>query len=258
MYCVTKVIPKLKAVEDLDEGIYFIFHKDLHAIATKVSGGEFNEENLKRNLANFEWVKEKVSIHEKIIEGIMKNACVVPFKFGTIFNTEDSLKACLDEFTPKLKENLRNFEGKEEWGVKIYCDIKKLKEAAVKEDAELLKIDKEIISSSAGKAYFLTKKKEELIKDTINRRINEYGQNSFQMLKELSVGSRINKLLPKEVTERKDDMILNSAFLVDKSKVGEFAKVVGELKSKYNNKGLNFDCTGPWPAYNFTTIKKEI
>ena len=251
LYCVTDNAPKLKEVENFADEIYFIYRQGIYAVVSKVKENEFSAENLKKNFANLDWIKEKANIHEKIIEGVMKYTCVIPFKFGTIFNTEDNLKVMLKEHSERFKVNLMNLEGKEEWGVKIYCDMERLKGSTIKEDDEILKIDKEINSSSSGKAYFLKKKKEELIKDMLNKTINEDGQKSFNLLKGLSLEGRINKLLPKEVTEREDDMVLNSAFLVDKSKVAQFIQATDELKAKYNDKGFNFDCTGPWPPYNF-------
>ncbi len=254
LYCVTKKVPKLKEGEGR---VYFVYHQGLYAVVSKVKESEFSAENLKKNLANLAWIKSKVNIHEKIIEGVMRDTCVLPFKFGTIFKTEDSLKTMLEKHMGEFKENLENLEGKEEWGVKIYCDIEKLKSTLIKEEAEILKMGKEIASSSPGKAYVLKKKKEELMKEALNRRINEYGQESFEILRGLSIEARINKLLPKEVTERDDEMILNSAFLVDKNRVAEFIQAADGLKVKYKERGLNFDCTGPWPPYNFTTIKEE-
>lgn len=255
LYCVGQKEPNLK---DLDlDNIYSIYHQGLYAAVSKVSEDEFSEANLKKNLANLEWIKERATTHEKIIERVMKDACVIPFKFATIFNTEDNLKTMLDEHAQDFKANLNNLEGKEEWGIKIYCDMERLKGSISKEEAGVLKIDKEINSSTQGKAYLLKKKKEELLKDALTKRINEYGQKSFKTLKGLSVEAKINKLLPKEVTEREDDMVLNSAFLVDKDKVSEFVQMADGLKARYTDKGLNFDCTGPWPPYNFCSLPKK-
>lgn len=252
LYCVTRKVPDFNGL-DLDN-IYSICYLGLYAVVSKVCKDEFGEANLKRNLANLDWIKEKVTTHEKIIERVMKDTCVIPFKFATLFNTEDNLKIMLKMHTKNFKKNLKDLKGKEEWGVKIYCDIERLKESIIKEDIEILIIEKEINSISPGKAYFLKKKKEELIETALNRKINEYGQKSFATLKQLSLKARINKLLPKEVTDRKDDMVLNSAFLVDKSKVAEFIQTADDLKSKCSDKGLNFDCTGPWPPYNFCNL----
>ena len=251
LYCITDKVPKLKEIENLVDEPYFIYHQSLYAIVNKVKESEFAEENLKRNLADLEWIKVKASIHEKAIEGVMKNTCVIPFKFATLFNTESNLKTMLRAHLEEFKDILIKLEDKEEWGVKIYCNSGKLKESLMQEDEQLLNIDKEINSSLPGKSYLLKKKKEELLNIAVNKKLNEYGQVSFDRLKEKSMEARINKLLPKEVTERNDEMILNSAFLINKDKVGDFLNIVDDLRVEYTDKGLFFDCTGPWPPYNF-------
>ncbi len=62
-----------------------------------------------------------------------------------------------------------------------------------------------------------------------NNRVNEYCRESFDPLKDLSCEARINKFLPKQVTEREDDIVLNSAFLVGKDEVGDFINIVDVL-----------------------------
>jgi len=257
LYCIVDKVPKLKEIENLVDKPYFIYYQGLYAIVNKVKESEFAEENLKRNLADLEWIKVKASIHEKAIEGIMKNTCVIPFKFATLFNTEDNLKAMLGAHLEGFKDILIKLEDKEEWGVKIYCNSGKLKESLMQEDEQLLNIDKEINSSLPGKSYLLKKKKEELLNIAVNKKFNEYGQISFDRLRERSQEAGINKLLPKEVTERSDEMILNSAFLINKDKVGDFLNIVDDLRVEYTGKGLFFDCTGPWPPYNFCGLLKE-
>jgi hypothetical protein len=49
-----------------------------------------------------------------------------------------------------------------------------------------------------------------------------------------------------------DRLILNSAFLVDKSAIEEFSEHVGKLTTKYEK--LKVQYSGPWPAYNFVDI----
>ncbi len=251
LYCVTGQTPQLKEIWDLTKSIYFIYHSGLYAIVSEVSYDEFSEENLKKNLANLEWIKQRASFHEKIIEGIMKYTCVVPFKFATLFNSEGSLKLMLKKHTEIFKKNLNNLMDKEEWGIKIYCNMGRLKEILSHEDKEILKIDKEVDASSPGKAFILKKKKEDLIKDILNKRIREYTKACFERLKRQVLESKINKLLPKEVTERKEDMVLNSVFLVNKHRVNTLISIVEAFKTQYKDKGLLFEYTGPWPPYNF-------
>lgn len=257
LYCITNRTPKLKEVENLVSRLYFIYYHGIYAVAGKVSEDEFDKENLKRNLIDLEWVKTKVGIHEKVIEGIMKNAGVIPFKFAVLFNTEDNLKAMLEEHIREFKDGLKYLEDKEEWGIKIYCETEKLEDFLIKNDETILRIDKEIGFSLPGKAFLLKKKKEDLSITLVNKKITEYGQTSFDKLREKSLKTCINKLLPKEVTDRKNDMIFNSAFLVEKDGRKTFVGTVDILKAEYEDKGLFFDCTGPWPPYNFCNFLKE-
>jgi hypothetical protein len=251
LYCVADSEPKIEQIENSENSLNSVCHNGLYAVVSKVDQQEFGEESLKRNMADMDWIKAKAGMHERIIERIMANTDVIPFKFGTLFNTNNSLKAMLEEYGDEFKAVLGRLENKEEWGVKIYCETDKLKGSVINGDSEILKIENEINSSPPGRAFFLEKKKAELLAQSANAKINEYCQESFKLLKELSFEARINKLLPKEITERWDDMVLNSAFLVGKDEVGDFINMVDTLKMHYENKGFFVDCTGPWPPYNF-------
>jgi hypothetical protein len=248
LYCITDKEPKING---LGNNLYSIRNNGLYAVAGKVDKEDFGQEGLKRNMADFEWIKTRASLHEKIIERVMNNINVIPFKFATLFNTDNSLMAMLEQYCQEFKAILRKLENKEEWGVKIYCDTEKLKGSVVNDVSEILTVDNEIKSSLPGKAFFLKKRKTELLAQSVNARINEYSQESFELLKELSFEARINRLLPKEVTEREDDMVLNSAFLVNRDEVSDFQNMVDTLKMHYEGKGFLIDCTGPWPPYNF-------
>ncbi len=256
LYCVTEEVPQLISVEHLVDELYFIKHDGLYAVVSKVKESEFNEENLEKNMANLEWIKTKVTTHEEIVERIMQSACVIPFKFGTIFRTEDNVRIMLAEHADDIRHTLEKLEGTEEWGVKIFFDREKLKESLSQEVEGLPQIDEQIKSSAPGRAFFLKKKREELLNAAVKETIRKYGQDSYKVLSRKSTAIRRNELLPKEATERKDEMILNVTFLVEKSRVTQFLLVLDDLKVKYGYKGLSFDCTGPWPPYNFCQLSE--
>ncbi len=257
LYCVVDSEPTIKQVEDSENNLYSICHNGLYAVVREVEQQEFGEEGLKKNMADFEWVKTKAGLHERIIEQVMSNISVIPFKFSTLFNTDESLKAMLEQYGQEFKAILRRLAHKQEWGLKIYCNLEKLKGSFLSNQEKILEIEDEIKSSSVGKGYFLKKKKDQLIERMLNDKINECSQENFELLKELSFEARINRLLPKEVTEREDDMVLNSAFLVDRDEVDDFQNMVDTLKVHYESKGFFIDCTGPWPPYNFCGLSNR-
>ena len=88
LYCIANKEPKING---LGNDLYSICNNGLYAVASKVNKEEFGQEGLKRNMADFEWIKTRASLHEKIIERVMDNINVIPFKFATLFNTDDSL-----------------------------------------------------------------------------------------------------------------------------------------------------------------------
>lgn len=251
LYCITKTKPSLVDFKDIGVKIYPIYFQDTYAIISRVLPDEFSEDNLKKNFANMEWVERKTRQHERIIEEIMKDTTVLPFKFGTIFDSSESVEKLLKEHNTEFKQILTDLEGKEELGIKIYCDLKRLRKIIEKEDERIKEKEKEIASASLGKAYLLSKKKDELIKNIINEKISEWTKYWFDKLKNKSLDAKINKILPKEVTGKEQDMVLNIAFLIDRKQRKDFEDVIGYLKTKYSNNGFTFDYTGPWPCYNF-------
>lgn len=254
LYCITKAKPNCADFKDIGIKIYPVYFQGTYGIISKVSPDEFSEDKLKKNLSDMEWVEKRIRQHEMVIEEIMKDITVLPFKFGTIFQSEENVEKLLKERNTEFKQIIANLEGKEEWGLKIYCAREKFNDTLKKENERVQDIEKEIASSSKGKAYLLKKKKSELIKNIVDEKISEYTQDSFERLKRTSLEAKINKILPKEVTEKREPMVLNAAFLVNKKRVKEFNNVIQYLKTKYTDKGLIFDCTGPWPAYNFCTL----
>src|SRR3989304_6541840 len=93
--------------------------------------------------------------------------------------------------------------------------------------------------------------REKLLNDLIVKKIEETVQEFLSGLKQQSLRTRFNRSLPRDVTERMDDMILNAAFLVEKNKLSAFIREIEILKRQYEGMDFFFDCTGPWPPYNF-------
>jgi len=216
-----------------------------------VSPDDFSEDNLKKHLADMSWVEKNIRLHEKVIEEIMKAQAVLPFKFGTVFESEANVEKLLKTKNTEFKAALANLDGKEEWGLKIYCNSGYFKDALCSKDERIIEKEKEILSAGKGKAFFLKKKKDEIIKDIINEKISEYTKDCFERLKITAVDNKINNVLPKEVTEKQEDMVLNAAFLINNKRIKELENGLAYLRTKYTDKGLIFDCTGPWPPYNF-------
>jgi len=253
VYCISNNAPGL--TRDMEPNVVKSLKiEKFYVIVKFVSKSEFSEENFKKNLSDIQWVELNAREHIVVIRMIMESGTVIPFKFGTIYNSEASLKKFITDYSGSLIENLDNLAGKEEWSVKIYCDRKVLCEQIDELSEEAASLEKQIMASSPGKAFLLKKKKTELIENEMDRLCKKYGQEYYDEFKILSEATYLNNLLPKDIAGREDSMILNASFLISKNKLAEFKNTVDVLKKKDGNSGFFIESTGPWPPYNFVDI----
>ena len=258
VYCLSNSPPafpetmmKLKNLKSLVCG-------DFYVVVKLVSSEEFSEENFKRNLSDIEWLETNAREHVEVINILMTQNAVIPFRFGTIYLAEDSLRKFITDYSDSLFENLHHIEGKEEWGVKIYCDRKSLSEQIDELSEETAALEKQIMASSPGKAFLLKRKKAELVENEMDRICKSYGQNYCDEFRKLSVSTNLNNLLPKEFTGREDTMILNANFLVNKTTVNDFRNTADTLKRNDSIFGFYILATGPLPPFNFICIKENL
>ncbi|MGI0048082.1 MAG: GvpL/GvpF family gas vesicle protein, partial [Nitrososphaera sp.] len=144
------------------------------------------------------------------------------------------------------RSKLTSLRGKDEIGIKILLNkssLKKIKEQA-EQSEEIKKMKQEISSAKPGASYFLKMRLEDAMKNetlmTIDKLVGEIN-NSL-------AGSAVDRrLLKNDVGE----IVLNAAYLVDKSKTGAFDAKVKELKERLEKEGVTLHRSGPWAPYSF-------
>jgi hypothetical protein len=232
VYCLSDTPLRLDDISK-QESLKCLVFQGFYAVVKYVSPSEFSEENLKKNLNDLLWVDINAREHIRMIGEVMQNSTVIPFKFGTLFNSEESLAKFIQDYSGSLTENLNYIKGKEEWSVKIYCNRSTLilQIGDISENVDTLQ--KEILESTPGKAFFLKRKKIELVDKEIQNVMQICGQTCYDELAALSEQTKINNILSKELTERTDDMILNVSCFVNQGRVKELLSVVDELLKKY-------------------------
>ncbi|MBI5417084.1 GvpL/GvpF family gas vesicle protein [Candidatus Poribacteria bacterium] len=253
IYCITLKEPDLKKI-DLCNNIFYIRHNDIYAVAGSVSDDEFGETNIEKKLCEMEWLIPKVKAHMNINRIIMKNMTIVPFKFGTIFKTEESLKEMIDEYAPQLMDNIYKLNDKEEWAVRIYCDMNILNKKVSETSARIKQHDMEISCSGPGKAFLLKKKRDELIACETDKILDDYIKYCFDKFSSQSHEAVINKLFAENTDSHKSKMIFNSSYLLFKKNVNEFFDTIRKLKKIYCETGFEFEYSGPWPPFNFVNM----
>jgi hypothetical protein len=256
VYCLSKSLPALGS-ELKSANLKSIAAGNFYVTMKYVSESDFSEENFRRNLSDILWMETNTRDHVGLISLLMELNTVLPFKFGTIFLTEDSLRKFVSDNSGSLIENFNRIKNKQEWSVKIFCDRNFLRPQIDELSEEAAALEKEIMISSPGKAYLMKRKKTDLVENEMDRICKKYGQEYFNAFNVLSEANSLNNLLPKEFTGREDTMILNAGFLVDRNQAKDFQKTAENIRKKHGNFGFSIEMTGPWPPFSFISINEK-
>lgn len=158
VYCITTgSAEKINPI--ISEGLTSFVFGNFTVFGKYVNANDFSEENFKNNLSNIQWLEANAREHIRVISEIMKLITVIPFNFGTIYQTKASLQKFVSGYTDSLKENFIHLKGKEEWAVKIYANIRVLKARIDELSEKSAALEREIMASSPGKAFLLSRKK---------------------------------------------------------------------------------------------------
>jgi len=225
-------------------------HEDLHAVYQEV-GDEFSESNLPQNLQNQEWIIEKATQHQQVLDEVAKISAVIPLAFGSIFKTMEALKAKVVEDHSRFAKLLKLIRGKEEWGLKLYYNQKTLKESLSKNHPSVSTIAQGLSSASAGKAFLLKKELEEKLKIVSKDTINSARKSLYDTLSKQFEHLKLLENSSTELDENKDTNVLNLATLATEAQSMSLHSILEQFNGSQKQFGIYVQMTGPWPAYNF-------
>ena len=257
LYCVTAEPPELEGVGDRPDALYVVSGGGLHAVVCRVDAREFGESNLRRNLDDLSWVAVEATNHEKIIEAVMQNHCVIPFRFATLFKTDDNLRSLLRAHGEQFRTLLEQLDDKAEWGVKAYCDFERL-ERDIRDQSTVSDLDRAICTAPPGRAFLLGKRRRESARAALADRAGRYAEQIVEALQPISIETRTSEVVPQWEAEGYGEMILNAAFLVRNRDARAFVDATNILGERYAGEGIFIECSGPWPPYNFCDLAKVV
>ena len=265
LYCIRRRIDasspfSTKGIDEKGE-VFVIPFRELETVVSRVSIEEFASEEIeKKAQEDLSWIKEKALTHEKVIEEAMRKddkiLSLIPMRFGTIFKEKAGLEGTLGGDYSKIKEVLNRIRGKQEWSVKIYLKDRGKLEQVIKEKNKVIKEkEKEIASLPEGMAFFMEEELKEVVSKEADKELNNIVEVLFEGLKKQAVDAKKCKILQKELTGRREPMVLNAAYLISEEKIEDFKKAAEALNQQIQANGFCLEYSGPWPAYNFSQIE---
>src|SRR5688572_4550923 len=172
-------------------------------------------------LVIFDPTRENALAHEHVNEVVMKEFTVLPMSFGTVFRTEDDIRAFLRGTYDALVEVLEKMEGKIEFGLKVNWDKDTVIRELEHENEEVRRLKQEIEGNQSGSTYFAKMQLGRVVESALQAKADTYVAEIYEALRNAAVASRSNKPIG-------DKMIMNAAFLVDRDKTKNFDEQISE------------------------------
>lgn len=227
------------------DNIFSVHYKDLTLIGKMINLADFQKE-IQKALKSPKTVELVLAGHQSFLDRLMRKTTVVPFQFGTVLKTKKAAAEHLKSFYERYKELLKKFKDREEWGVRVFADLKRFRASTVQTNQG------NAPRSGSGTAYLLRKKQEKKIEEATNEKLAVFSGEILNSLKELALDHKVTKS-SQRFSEKGELLISVFALLLDKSKVREFGQKLGSLRKRYQKFGLSLTSSGPWPAYNFVS-----
>jgi hypothetical protein len=201
-----------------------------------------------------DWAKSRALAHHRVLTAFAPYTALAPSKFGTVLRSLDDLAGFVRLNASALESTLNKVAECQEWGLKLFGD-NGAASVSVESNPALAAMQEELACASAGKAYFLRKKLQMAIEAEAQRLLVHCLTDIHRELGALARDSKqIGRLPPSKQNANKSIMLLNAAYLVERSNENQFHAALAAMRGSFSDLGLSDVLTGPWPAYNFVSL----
>jgi hypothetical protein len=236
LYCVTEGEgDALGKIGLAGKEVFGVAYKDIAAIVSTIP------------FKTMESTLTSILTHQQVVEACTARATTLPVRFGVIFKNEEGVKELLVKSYSSYRAKILELRGKEEFGAKLILDeagLKKIRAEVEKESEELGRLRKSMAKATRGTLYLLKIKMDEALRSETAKRIGDVSGAVHSELGRAAVQSTLLK-------SEHEQIILNGAYLVDRSKQSEFQSEAEKIKGKFEKQGLTIHVSGPWPPYSF-------
>ncbi|WP_257347627.1 GvpL/GvpF family gas vesicle protein [Pseudalkalibacillus decolorationis] len=194
--------------------------------------------------------RENLMMHQNAVSDVMaQKDTVIPISFGNVFQSREDVEALLENLYPQFEKLFPEIKGKIELGLKV-IGKKEWLESKVNENPDVEVMAKSVRGKSEAAGYYDRIKLGGIAQQMFATIKKEVEAEVFAPLEESAEAAKANDPLG-------DKMLLNASFLIDRGKEEQFDEKVNEAHERWKDK-VDFNYTGPWPAYNFVNIRLKV
>ncbi|WP_214103814.1 GvpL/GvpF family gas vesicle protein [Acrocarpospora catenulata] len=218
-----------------------IANAGLLAYVSTVPLEQFGAEPLRKSMEDLDWLGETAGAHHHVVEVVAEHLPTAPVRLVTVYSGDEQIRDLLSRRHDDFMEVLTRIADREEWGVKAYVDLTAPSPATAPGPPG---------SGGPGTAYLRRRQTSLRGREEAWRQAAARAEQIHDTLSSFAVASRRHRAQDPQLSGRKELMILNGAYLVERDRREEFARVVEELRGQ----GVDVELTGPWAPYSFTDL----
>jgi hypothetical protein len=194
--------------------------------------------------------RENLLAHQRVITQAMTRSDVLPVAFGTVAESDQQVQEqLLQGMADELHRALEEVQGCIELDLKVLWNEEQLFADIVAEDDDIRALRDSLVGQPPEATQYERIQLGERVAAAIQRKSEAEAASLLDALEPLTVETRVNDNLS-------DMMLLNAAFLVDKSQEQAFDAQVQALGEAQAGR-LIFQYVGPLPPYNFVDLRLQ-
>lgn len=216
------------------------------------------------------WLERSKRVHDTLCQHVDEAGyAILPLRSTQTYGSKAVLEAALKTHHDDLADALQHITGREEWNVKIYCNVTKIWESMLQDEkethvmldninemVELLGENGIQLDSEAEIEAFKVGMEVE-VEDMIASIFSYCKVRSHNVLNEIAVESLLTPPADRPVFGN-GTMILGASYLVDTEQSEHFRSVLEKMAEEHKKLGFSYYIGGPYFTYQYAAEKAPL
>jgi hypothetical protein len=185
-------------------------------------------ERISSSMEDLEWLADSGVRHQHAVAAISDKTKMIQARFGTVFLSQESLASHIQKTKDIILRSIRDFEGADEWGVKVYVVPQPVAAAA----------------GVSGKDYL--QRKAANLQSRSHAAPDEETREFARALSKISKDTAGTS----SIASGQRNLQWQSSFLLPRSRRKQWDALLKRYARRWAGK-RQIECSGPWPPYSF-------
>jgi len=213
------------------------------AVVSAVDAERFSESALRRGMEDLYWLEGIARAHNAVVSDLARQRPVAPVRLATMFANIENVRTLLRVRAEDFVAALDRIRGRCEWALKGFS-------VGTEPQPPTTGLPEAL---GPGRSYLQRRRAERDSRDRRSQEAVTEAEAVHDRLVQLTLASRRYPPQDRRLSGQRDEMVLNSAYLLPEGFDTEIRRVVNE----YDGVRLRLELTGPWAPYSFATLESD-